>query len=138
MPIEVIAEKKDIHGKHTIRSIQVLSETIAASGTATSDDLMPYLAASEGVHTIQYGISGSGTLKIEQRVSCDGTDYADVEDENDVDISELASGLTVSDNNKCKVVKLAFGYGNKIALTETGGSDSVTVDLCIAYQVKED
>ncbi|UZJ42213.1 hypothetical protein OO006_04355 [Prosthecochloris sp. SCSIO W1101] len=137
MPIEII-EKKDAHEKHTVRSITALSATIDASGSVTSDDIMPYLIASEGWHWVQVFICGSGVAKLEQLPSADGTtDAIDVYDDNGMSVKELKSGLSSANNGMMFCLKLVPGFCNKIKVSETGGSDNVTVTLKIPYLVKE-
>jgi hypothetical protein len=136
MAIKVIAEQFDKRGKNKSTGIEVLNETIAASGTATSDDIMPFLNASEGYHWLQVFVAGDGTVKIEQTPSADGETFASaVKDSDGLDVTELLTGLTSSDNGKMYEVRLVPGYANKLVITETGGADSITVSLVIPYLV---
>jgi hypothetical protein len=114
---------------HTVYS----AVTIVASGTSLSDPLDCSL--SSGIFSLQLAITGDGTLKVEAKVSNDGTTYL-VPD----GASEIKTGLTKTSgpggDGKIFIGFQTLGVSRfvKILLTETGGANSVTVTGTLAVQ----
>lgn len=114
--------------KARVLTIPILSAvTIAASGSTTTDDIMPYLVGGEGYNTLQLSISGLGTLAVSLSGSADGTKYGSVFDSYGSSLSAIATGLLAANDGRCIVLNLPLLAGAKLTFTETGGANSVTV-----------
>ena len=115
-----------------IRRITVIdAETIAASGSLTTDDIMPYIAGGEGYNTLQLSISGTGTLAVTLTGSADGTTYGSVFDSNGLSLSAIATGLLAVNDGRCITLNLPLLAGAKLTFTETGGSNAVVVSATL-------
>lgn len=102
----------------------VTTETIAASGTSTSDAIdISKKDNLQWIFGLQITTTGTGTLKIELLVSNDGVTYADPEGFGDIDTT-LAAGSSFHDFDPP-----AFKYF-KFKFTEDGGANAVNITFC--------
>ena len=106
--------------------------TILAGGTALSDSLD--ISLSGGNFSLQLEVTGDGTIKAENELSNNGTDFLIPEGE-----TPFLTGITKTSGpaGSGKIIK---GFSSdvadslKILLTETGGADPVTVNGWLAVQ----
>lgn len=113
--------------------LPIMTGEIAAAGEFTSDaiDLASY--SNEGRCSLQYNVTGDGTLKIEVLGSSDGVNFVDLEI--DVDTDAVATGGPGSDGKYPPTsITLVFCRWIKLYFTEVGSSDSVTAESYLAIQ----
>ena len=116
-----------------IEKLVLTDEEISASGVYTSDSIdLTSIVPSSGYFSVQVEVTGDGTCKIEYLLSNDGIDYISPST-----ATEIATGLTKTTNTSGKDIysfSPMLSKFMKIAITETGTSDSVTVSLTLLAQ----
>lgn len=106
---------------------------IAASGSFTSEaiDLAQY--SNENRFSLQYNVTGDGTLKIEVYGSSDGVNFVDLGI--DVDTDAVVTGGPGSDGKYAPTtITMILCRWIKLYFTEVGGVDSVTAESYLAVQ----
>jgi hypothetical protein len=104
------------------------SETIAASGTASSEAI-PIQGGASGNFAIEYTVTGSGTCKFEALDTYDGgTTWVEQTGQSDIASGITAGSAVVSFSTKAVQRKI------KIKCTETGTSDGVVVTARLRVQ----
>ena len=111
----------------------VISETVLASGTFTSDaiDLTSSVSAL-GNLAIQVEVTGDGTASLTYLASVNGDDYV-----SPTGASAIVTGLTKTTNSNGKDIyefSPILAKFIKIVITETGTSDSVIIDATLIAQ----
>lgn len=111
----------------------VISEEVAASGTFTSSaiDLTSSVSAL-GNLAIQVEVTGDGTASLTYTASIDGTDYV-----SPTGATAIATGLTKTVNTTGKDIyefSPILAKFIKIVITETGTSDTVTINATLIAQ----
>jgi len=102
------------------------TETIAASGSATSES--QNLSRSIGYQSLQYEVTGSGTVSFTFQVSNDGVTFS-----TPPDAVAIISGITAG-TGLAPIELTTIARYMKIIATETGGADSVTVSCWLTIQ----
>ncbi len=125
-----------------VRTVTICDgETIAASGTLTTEDIMPYLAGGEGYNSLQLAISGDGELDISYVGSADGVTYGSVAEMTGngpaAGVSDIDTGLTSTDDGIVIQIGFPLLLGAKLLFTEAGGSDSITITAKICCKSQQ-
>jgi hypothetical protein len=102
-----------------------VSASRSYSATATTFDV----ENSQGYFSVQASATGSGTAKIEYLVSLDGTNFAEPSG-----ASDILTGLTGASGVLTASFQPPICKKIKIAVTETGGSSSITPTVYFMYR----
>ncbi len=106
---------------------------IAASGSFTSEAIDLGLYANESRFSLQYHVTGDGTLKIEVWGSSDGINFVDLGI--DVDTDAVKTGGPGSDGKYAPTtITMILCRWIKLYYTEVGGGDTVTAESYLAIQ----
>lgn len=108
-----------------------LSVSIDASGNSTSDIDLRRMNA-EGFFSIQYQITGDGTVTIDYLESNDGSNFVDPED--DIDTGFTKTGGPNSDGIDLQPFEPNLCGVLRIRITETGGVNGVVASAWVAVQ----
>lgn len=110
------------------------AEEISASASALSSAVdLGMISDIQGWFSLQLALTGDGTAKVQVAVSNDGDDFIVSSDASDdiVTAFDKTSGPG-SDGKNIYQFKVTTARFIKIKITETGGSDSITVDAHVA------
>ena len=95
------------------------SETIAASGTATSDAIdILYDRNPNGDMSLEFVVTGSGTFTVVWQGGHNNGNFTD-------DVT-VATGLTAG-THFLSIINPTLAAGGKVKVTETGGANSITI-----------
>jgi len=100
------------------------SVEIAASGVSTS--AAQNLNGTIGYQSLQYAVTGSGTVELTFQVSNDGVTFS-----TPPDAAVIISGVTVG-TGLVQIEMTTIAKYIKIIATETGGADSVTITIWLS------
>jgi len=111
------------------------SESISASGSSISDAIDLRLMAPNGIFSIQYAVSGDGTAKFEYKLcSTETGDFVEPSGASDIASSITKNSGPGSDGKDIVTFQPELAPFLKIAVTETGGANSITVSLWLNTQ----
>ena len=102
-------------------TILISSGTIVASGTYTSDAYD--VTGLDGLFSLQWTVTGDGTMKAEVLVSNNGAVFNDI----DTDITTAQTKSTGISGTNMVAFEPTLCNQIKIKFTETGGANSITV-----------
>ena len=122
----VVSANADIY---TVNALT--SESIDASGNASSTaiDLKRYKI--DGYFSVQVTIAGSGTAKVEYLISNDGTNYIEPTSASDITSGMTATSGPGSDGKDIFSFSPEPARFMKIKVTETGTSNSITATVVL-------
>ena len=106
---------------------------IALSQNAASDIIELNRYVSNGYFSLQYYVTGDGTVKFEYQLSNDGVNFVEPSSASDIASSITKTSGPGSDGRDLVSFSPPPAAYMKIVATETGGANSVTVtlDLCM-------
>jgi hypothetical protein len=129
-----IADRKVLYGINSeILTEELFSaQTIAKSTNASSSAIDLNLAG--GQFSLQIELTGDGTAQIEWLGSNNGDDYIKPNNASDIVTAFTKTGGPGGDGKAIYGFNVSLVEKLKIKVTETGGSDSITVTATLAIQ----
>jgi hypothetical protein len=111
------------------------AEAILASGSATSEAIDLRLHAPNGIFSIQYAVTGDGTVKFEYNLGSTETgDFVEPSTASDIASSIVKTSGPGSDGKDIVSFTPELAPFMKIVVTETGTAEAVAVTLWLNIQ----
>ena len=106
-----------------------LAETIAASGSATSQEIK--IDPAEGYFNLYVEMTGDGTCKLEASIKLGDSDFLVPVEHNNIVTAHIKTSGAGSDGKDFYSFTAGLAEAVKIVATETGGADSIVITKAI-------
>jgi len=117
-------------GKSVVNNETVfLNETIAASGSATSQSVS--IDPSEGFFNLYVEMTGDGTCKLEAAIKLGDSEFLVPVDHDDIVTAHVKTSGAGSDGKDFYSFTIGLAESVKIVATETGGVNGVVIEKAI-------